>query len=463
LLEEGGSHVLSTHVGVEQLTDHRRCPEYASSRTQSDWAALVAAVFPAAVAVMLGALYLAKPGDSSIAEGGSSGEGIAIVVVACLAATAGRNGLVLFCVGLSVTIGTTRIGEVPLSLILILGIAVGTLGRSLGKRKVVEVYWPLLGVACFVAAYAVVRPAATTAGAVAAYGLVILPAGLVVLRMSLAAGRAERSEMAWLAAGFALAVGAGLIQAYGTVTSDYASYTRVRVFESVIGSSNYAAALAVIPGLLLLALGLRPPKRSPLLVVLSAPFLVAPLLLASRGAVVAMACGAVVLTLRPGSSRSAGRLVRIGVALVAALAVAVIAARQGWYVWQRFDSGSIGGDYLAGRSRLWEFTLSEIESHPVGGLGPGRLADALMAYYGKAYAHQFYLGALAQLGLLVGSAYLWVIRPQPIRTWSPALPAIVAIAVNSAVEPVLSTPTGAVLFVGLGAAHWAHGRLPSVG
>jgi len=78
-----------------------------------------------------------------------------------------------------------------------------------------------------------------------------------------------------------------------------------------------------------------------------------------------------------------------------------------------------------------------------------------------AYAHQFYLGALAQLGLVLGVAYLWVIRPTPIRGWSPAVPAVVAIAVNSAIEPVLSTPGGAMVFVGLGAAHWAYRRRPA--
>jgi len=176
---------------------------------------------------------------------------------------------------------------------------------------------------------------------------------------------------------------------------------------------------------------------------------------------VAMVCGVFVLTLRPDASRNAARVARTGTALVAALVVVAVAARQGWYVWQRFDVEAMGGNYLSGRSRLWEYAAEQVWSHPIEGLGPGRLADALMASFGMAYAHQFYLGALAQLGLVLGVAYLWVIRPTPIRGWSPAVPAVVAIAVNSAIEPVLSTPGGAMVFVGLGAAHWAYRRRPA--
>ena len=445
-------------IGVELMSDLQRELEGAHPLARQGSSAVAAAIFPVITAAMLAIVYLLRLPGSSAAMAESTGGAMAIVAVAGLAAAAGHNGLVLFCVGLSTTIGVMRIGGTPHSTLVILAIAVGALVRSLGKRRVIEVDWPLVAVACFVGAYLAASPPSTVAGTVAAYGLVILPAGLVVLRMALAAGRAARNEMVWLAVGATLSIGAGLVEAYGTVTNDYASYARARVFESAIGSSNYAAALAVSPGLLLLALGLRPPRRSLLLIILSVPFLVAPVVLASRGAIVAMVCGVFVLTLRPEVSRSVARVARTGAALAVTLVIVAIAARQGWYVWQRFDVETMGGNYLSGRSRLWEFTAEQAWSHPIEGLGPGHLADALMSSFGTAYAHQFYLAALAQLGLVLGVAYLWVTRPAPIRGWSPALPAIVAIAVNSAIEPVLSTPAGALVFVGLGAAHWAFGR-----
>ena len=409
-------------------------------------------VLRALLPVALGVLYIAAP-NSEITV-------LTLSLAAALATAAGQADLLVYCYGLSVTLAAARLQGIPESAIILTAIAVGALSRALIRKKFPSPDWLLLAIAYFVGAYALLDPASTKAGNVEAYAIVILPIALLVLRWALTSMPAQATTVMWFTAGCSISIGMGLLQAYKLVGSNYAFYANDRVFLSAIGSSNYAAALSCIPGLLILGLGLRALARlkQAILILIALPFLAAPLILISRGAVVALACGMLAVIFSTDWRWTSAPVERFLTLAAILMITALTAATEHWYIWERFTAGGDSGQYLSGRLALWHATIGYIQWNPLTGLGPGHVTNQLMSSYGIAYPHEFYLGVLAQLGICGGVLFLWAIRPTPMTLWSPLVPGIVAIMVNSAVEPVMDVPTGAILFAGLAAVHWSHAR-----
>jgi O-antigen ligase len=166
--------------------------------------------------------------------------------------------------------------------------------------------------------------------------------------------------------------------------------------EGPIGYSNGLGLIATIGALLALGLALRRPPAA----ALTAIFLPTLALTYSRGALIALAAGVVVLVALLARSRRRV-LVALGVALVLA-AVAVLALGH------HGGAGSSGGRLASlsgnGRGDYWRVALDETRAHPVlgGGAGTwgrwwlGRRPDA----NGALDAHELYLETLGELGPL---------------------------------------------------------------
>lgn len=384
------------------------------------------------------------------------------VVVAALASAsffstiARQPRTLLFGLGLASTSSGTTLHSVPPSVFLISAILIGVILRS-GKSGSSIATEPYLVVTAFgTGAYWAISPPTTHAGTSAAYALTIIPMTILVLKSAFSTMPFPRFTSVWFITGAALSIGTSLLQVYGALGGNYSGYEGVRIFTSAIGSSNFAGAIAIVPGLLLLACAVRLPRARLTCFVIALPFLLAPFVFASRGSVASLAIGLLVLSLPSRRPRIRGsRVLRIAsiIGLVALIALAAYSLQ--WFIWQRFTTVESGSGYLAGRLRLWSSTVQVITSDPFVGIGPGRLTDLLLSTYGVAYSHQFYLSVLAQFGILGGALYLFAIRPRPMLRWTIISPAVVALLVNSAVEPVVSTPIGGVIFAVLVALHWA--------
>lgn len=383
-----------------------------------------------------------------------------IAAIAFFAALVGNLAVELCCFGLCVTFGLVGAPGAPYGLLVPVAIAAGTALRASQHANQHTVRGPIALVLLTIgaAAYWFADPPSTNAGTAPAYALVVIPACLVVLRWAVAQARETETATFWFAAGVSVSVGAGLVQSYQSVGDDYRLYETVRVFESTIGSSNNAAALAAIVGALLVPVALAGGGRRWVLLLVAIPFLAAPLVFASRGALVSLAVGAAVWALHSQRGRRNRRALRTLVLIVGVTALAMVAEDRGWFIWRRISTRDLSGEYLSGRVELWEATLGMFLNHPLTGVGPGHVADVLLRDFQLAYAHNTYLEILAQLGLLAGVLYMYLVRPVPLLRWSPAVPALVVIIVNSAIEPVISTPVGAFLYAGLATCHLVGSR-----
>lgn len=379
-----------------------------------------------------------------------------MTMAALLSALTGNLPMQLFCFGLALSFGPARFSGVPYSAMVPLAILLGTLILAMSTRRALGGGVGLCVMVAALGAYWAFRPPTSNAGVIAAFAFTLVPACVLVLGWATAQATRRASALSWFAAGTTVSIGLGLIDAYQAIGGNYSQYEEVRLFTSAIGSSNYAAALAAVPAVLLVTLAVEGggPRRW-IVLACATPFLAAPVIFASRGALVAMTLGLVALTLHTQRGRPGLRVARILGLLVGTVGLATLAAEKGWLIYQRLATENTDTTYLSGREDLWKGTFELAMEHPLIGLGPGRLTDVLLRDSGFAYSHSIFLESIAQLGIVGGVLWLYLVRPQPLRVWSPVVPALIVIVVNSAVEPVISTPIGAILYAGLIGCHFA--------
>lgn len=382
---------------------------------------------------------------------------LAIAIYAGLTSALGFDYASLFAYGLSAlyVVNHASVG-VPVGILVGAAIFVGSILASLGSKKISgRRLHPTLFLAIAVALYSYIRSPSTHAGAVSSFSLIFLPLAIaLILSLRQTKFGSDRS-VNWFVLGLSLAVGRALLTAYQHISGDYVGYEDIRIFTSGIGSSNYAAALAMVTGLTVAFAPASTMFRKKLCWALSIPFLLAPFVFASRGAIIALGATLLITFFRFSAKK---KTINVQVfaplaLIVASLLFAIVASHERYFFWQRFvDPANVSSGYLAGRVQLWRFTTNLIQQQPYLGTAPGRLTDELLSGFSFAYPHQFFLGVAAQIGIFAGGVYIYMVRPRPMR-WSPLAPALIAICINSTVEPVLSTPAGAAIGAGLVVAH----------
>lgn len=374
---------------------------------------------------------------------------------AALGALLGRPRIVLFCLGLTILFmnvpGISLLGP-PITFGAIL--VCSTL-RSARSIRLTARPLALLLTLALSSTYLFASPPSTGAGTAAAFALLSIPLGLLTLE-SLRFSFAKTPDGAiWAAAGLATATGLGLWQSLQAVLTSETKYEHTRIFESVIGSSNAASAISVVVGILLLSIAASHDKGRlrPLLVAASAPFLAAPVVLASRGSLLALLVGVTVIALTNSKARQAVLPLRI-VSLAAILFALGFAARsQQWFLWRRLVQGFAGQDVTSGRDELLDWSIHSIITHPFTGLGIGKFNEELYETFSIAYSHNFITDIFGQVGLILGLMYLTAIMPRKIRESRATAPAVATLIVASLVEPLMTTPGGAMVFISLLAAH----------
>jgi O-antigen ligase len=200
--------------------------------------------------------------------------------------------------------------------------------------------------------------------------------------------------------------------------------------------------------LLLLTLAGKVARRRWVVAAASLPFLAAPVVFLSRGATVALLVALLVLAVKERLWRRGWKLI----ATVLVLLIAGVVARV-LGLWDRFQSDETLAVFTSGRNELWASTTEIWADNPLFGAGIGAVSDNLWAYFGVAYTHNLPLQVIAQLGLLLGLAYLALVWPYPSRLFSVATPAIVFLIIDSMVEPVVEAPAGAILYAALLSVH----------
>lgn len=287
------------------------------------------------------------------------------------------------------------------------------------------------------------EPAAT----VAAIGLVALPLFYQLLRAL--PGEPEPITPVFVAAGLVASVAPGLVDALTTVLTDTAGYSETRVFQSAIGSSNYAAGLAAVAGVAAFSAGRA---HSRLLTLVSLPFLAAPFVLASRGALLAevTALGLLFFIERRGGVASALKPL---FALIASTGLLMLAAERQWFWFERLTPGHATAGYTSGRIPLWDFALKQWATSPLVGRGPGGGTTEMLAWTGLAYPHNFIISWLVQVGIVGTLIMAIVLWPHPLLQWTVAAAPLVTLLVHSMVEPMIDTPIGAVFMAVLLAAY----------
>nr|WP_277817492.1 O-antigen ligase family protein [Dietzia sp. DQ11-71] len=292
-----------------------------------------------------------------------------------------------------------------------------------------------------------ISPPPSNAAVAAAYGLLVVPLGLAILYPALTVETNDRSyRLEAFAAGAIISVGAGLINAFQAVGNDYEAYSAARIFESSIGSSNKAAAVAAAVGFLIIGMAGKHRRARWLMYLMATPFLAAPIVFASRGPLVASIVVAVVATLFAGR----GLVGRMGLVIAAtSLGYLIVVGRimPDLLVLNRFRDSASGGDFLSGRIDIWKYVWSLIRERPIFGWGPGGITADLLSSGHTAYPHQFALGLVVQVGI-VGVVLLgWALYKYVPREWDQLTPSLLFLLVVSMVEPVLSTPGAAPLVV----------------
>lgn len=356
-----------------------------------------------------------------------------------------------------VTGGNFVVGSLPNSFLFLAVIFIGSMFRHLTMRR--KGYGSgmvvLAGVTVAVIAVFAFNPPVTSAGLIAAYSVVLLPSAILVIRLALLEDHTDAFHaIVALAFGLTLSVGFGLLEAWSTIQADgYEQYGLVRSYESRIGSSNYSAGLSGAVGLLLLSIALNSRKRAWLPWALSVPFIIAPVLLLSRGASLAVIVALVFAAVVP--QRKNPWIVGASVALVGF--AFLLAQRSG--LLGRFESQYDLTQLTSGRTELWSATAEMFAANPLRGVGVGGVADALWIFRGAAYTHNLPLQVVAQMGLVLGIFYLFAILPRPLFRWTVVSPPIIFLLADSLVEPMIDTRTPALLYGTLVAMHFSlHAR-----
>jgi O-antigen ligase len=350
---------------------------------------------------------------------------------------------------LSLFLALSTVAGAPVSLLVLAAILTG--GAMRGRVPALEPLATLLML--FIGLSILFRPPETDPGLVAAYSLVYLLLGIWATHSS---AWSHPNIHLWIAFSLIGTMGVALLQVYSVLTGSYAAYETVRVFESILGSSNSAAWKAGVVGIVAASLGVQAKGMTRVFLLASAGFfLAAPIAFASRGALVAVAVG---LLLIAAQFRRRRALTFIATALLAgALSLSYFAARQGWFVWRRLtDAPLVTTDITSGRTTLWADTWEQFLRNPILGVGPGRVTDTLYTWHGFAYAHNLPLELLAQMGVVAGVALMVYVLPRPVRLDNPYLPAIGAALTASLLEPAIATPVGAIVYVSLMLAYRNH-------
>lgn len=211
------------------------------------------------------------------------------------------------------------------------------------------------------------------------------------------------------------------------------TFAQDRQLESLLGGSNYVAALAVLAALAMLSVA-RDGGRVAAAVAWAAAVAAAILsvAVASRGATASLAVGLLVF-MQSGTQSGAGRRRVIGAVVILSLFV-VLASSAGELLRERVDAGT----GTNGRTELWRAAAATFGRFPLTGVGPGGLPAAFRdeGIRGALYAHNIALSALAQFGAIVGTLVLIAFSPRlPVLRHSHLAPALAAAVLTGFVEP----------------------------
>lgn len=359
----------------------------------------------------------------------------------------GKSLVPLFLLGLTSIDGMAAAPLVPVPkfLVLLVAFCLSMAAYSAMKRSRSRVDLTLIGVSAAIGLYYLVDPPMDNPGIAAAYGLLILPLTLALMSFALSVDTVDqRARTAGFALGLFVSVAAGVVEAYLAVGTDYQSYEEVRVFQSSIGSSNFAAAMATTMGFFLIGLASRMPRHYWIIRMVAVPFLASPIILGSRGSLVGAVIVATFLVL---SSRTtlATRLLTVlgGIATLAVLMAGILPLDL--LILDRFQETDNSSSFLSGRETIWIYVVGLIAEAPLLGNGPGGITNDLLAAGMTAYPHQFILGLLAQVGIIGTVVIVAAIASSFPRRVTPFLPPILFAAAVSMVEPFLSTPGGAAM------------------
>ncbi|MFC6695238.1 O-antigen ligase family protein [Nocardioides daphniae] len=378
-----------------------------------------------------------------------------VTLATFFSAAAGSHRLTYFFVAASAVQALTVTAGVPGVVWTGMALAGGVFFANLTIRRRTTFPLGLATVTALVGGYWLTIPPTEPSAVVAAVALITLPAYLLLLRML--PGRPDTATPVFAAAGLVATVLPGAMEALGAVLADTAGYSRARVFESAIGTSNYAAGLAAAAGVAAFSAGRA---RSRLLLLMSLPLLAAPFALASRGALIGEVAALALLFFLERKGGVAAALKPLA-ALLAGTVLVFVAAEQQWFWFRRFTQPGVNTDYTSGRTDLWSFAVDQWETSLIFGLGPGGGTSDMLARTAIAYPHNFVLAWLIQVGLVGTLVLMVVLCPRPLRRWTVAAAPLVAITIHSMIEPMIETPVGAVFFAVLLAAHGIPSRSQS--
>lgn len=220
-------------------------------------------------------------------------------------------------------------------------------------------------------------------------------------------------------------------------------YVRGERFSAHLRDLNAAGSLYVLAGLAAAAAAVLDRRRVAWLLPF-VPIVPALWLTGSRTSFLAAVGGLLILVVVQRRWLLTRRQVTTSVTLVAVLLVAGIAMMD----WQPDVQGSAGRAANL-RSQFFETTARMFASAPVFGVGTGRYFDrssefmpaALRALYGNENAHNYFAQQFAELGLVGGLLFVWLVWAAVSAGWA---------AVRNAADPAASSALVG-LFAGVGA------------
>ena len=225
--------------------------------------------------------------------------------------------------------------------------------------------------------------------------------------------------------------------------SDYATD---RQLESLLGGSNYIAAIAAFAGMTLLCISSTAVSKKTASFAWFGVLLAAALAIqiASRGATLSLAAGLIAYMLlgmrdRSGWQRTSGMLALAVLMLVFTSSAGQLLRER---VIQEADDN--------GRAELWQGAADAFLSSPIVGVGAGGMPQ-LYAAAGQStalYPHNLILSSLAQFGILFGPLVLASFMPT-LRTLrrSPLTPALATALIIGLVEPSIEALSFGSLFI----------------
>jgi O-antigen ligase len=270
----------------------------------------------------------------------------------------------------------------------------------------------------------------------ATWAFVQLLAGVGVFLATVALARIERrlaTWMAWAVAGSAAVLAAATVAdvvrqwaANGYETWFLARYLAGERFSLHLRDVNAAGSLYVLAGGIAAALALFGQRRRWLaataLVVMAPAFW----LTGSRSALLGVACAAVALLLAGRTGRQPVTR-RQGIAAAACVAILVLVT-GGLVSAGGGDERGSAGSAMRLRSQFSETSARMFASSPIFGVGVGRyferspefMPDGIRALYGAENAHNYFAQVFAELGVVGGAMFLWMVVAGVIAGWRQA-------------------------------------------